>query len=208
MQTVELQSPNHLANVSADTFIHFLDEYRGVDAAVAEAVGVRKELRSRIKGAGFDLKAFDRARRDAEMSGEIRERREQEYLRYMRWLGMPIGYQADIFGGEGGESGGEPSLDDLPEIQRDRISLAGGIAARAGKPRGSNPWSPGSLAEGLWDDAWAAAAPPPPEPEAEPETAAPPQAGNDAEAPRRRRPGRPPGRKDSQPRRPRGAAVI
>lgn len=204
MQTVELQS-----NVSPDTFIHFLDEYRGVDAAVAEAVGVRKELRSRIKGAGFDLKAFDRARRDAEMSGEIRDRREQEYLRYMRWLGMPIGYQADIFGGEGGgEGGAEPSLDDLPEIQRDRITLAGGIAGRTGKPRGSNPWSPGSLAERLWDDAWAAAAPPPPAlAQAGAEAAAPLAAGNGAEAPRRRRPGRPPGAKDSQPRRQRRAAV-
>jgi hypothetical protein len=76
------------------SFLDFIAQYRTLDAEVAEVVGVRKELRARIKAAGLSLGAFDRARKLADMAQDKRDAEHREVLRNLEWLSKPIGHQA------------------------------------------------------------------------------------------------------------------
>jgi hypothetical protein len=156
-------SEQHLAgsNVSRATFLEFVDAYSEADQAVAEKVGARKDLRARIKGAGFTLAAFDRARKEAEKSGDKREAEDREFRRYMDWLGKPIGFQTEMFTEAATAPPAPPNGHDLAqpsEIQQSRVRDDGTIAGKTGRDRGTNPWSPGTLLYTVWDTAWAAGA--------------------------------------------------
>lgn len=180
-------------NVSKASFLAFFDEYTDVDAAVAEAVGMRKDLRARIKGAGLNLSAFDRARKEAEKSGERREAEDREYRRNLEWLGKPLGYQSTMgfaaapqaaangaMGGADREASLAAEKAAVSEHQAHQVSDAGHAAGLGGRARDQNPWSPGSYLYQVWDGGWNIGA----------EALAQSQLPSDA-APKRR--GRPPG---------------
>jgi hypothetical protein len=146
-------------NVSQATFLAFIDEYAEADQLIAEAVGARKDLRKRIKGAGLRLSAFDRARAEAEKAAEEREEEDREFRRNMVWLGKPMGHQADFFGGvEPAVPEGANGVDDegLSEHQVRQVEQAGLDAGRLGHERGSNPWSAGTFLHEHWDEMWLA----------------------------------------------------
>jgi hypothetical protein len=171
-------------NVTQATFLQFVDEYSDVDQAVAQAVGMRKDLRKRIRGAGLNLAAFDRSRAEAEKSGDKREEEDREFRRNMAWLGKPIGFQADWVGAPSTSSGPRPNGEDtaaVAEHQVHQVEAHGEAAGEAGRERGANPWSPGTLLYQTWDTAWMAGQ----------ETLARKLGPAEALAPRKR--GRPPG---------------
>src|SRR6266566_8708780 len=138
-------------NVTQGTYLGFLQEYRDADDAVAEAIGERKDLRKRIKGAGINLKAFDRARRDSDKSGEIREEEDRWYRRLMNWLGKPVGFQADMFADAPRTDADEAAV---AERQVEMAEEAGEIAGRNGVDRAKNPWSPGTSLWEIYDRGW------------------------------------------------------
>lgn len=153
-------SEERQTNITQSTFLQFVDEYNDVDQAVSEAVGMRKDLRKRIRGAGLNLAAFDRARVQAEKSGDKREEEDREFRRYMGWLNKPIGYQSDWIDPErraaispNGPDGGE-DIAAVSEHQKRQVELAGHSAGEAGRDRDANPWSPGTLLYTVWDGAW------------------------------------------------------
>jgi hypothetical protein len=144
-------------NVTRSTYLEFYDAYAAADALVAEAVGARKDLRARIKGAGFLLGPFDRARKEAEKSGDMREAEDAEFRRNMEWLGKPVGFQTTIFTEAEAPAGGAPNGHDtaaVSEHQRRRVSDAGHTAGLHGYVRDGNPWSPGTLLYQVWDSGW------------------------------------------------------
>jgi ribosome modulation factor len=146
-------------NVTKASFLAFFDEYTDVDAAVAEAVGMRKDLRARIKGAGLNLHAFDRARKEAEKSGERREAEDREYRRNLEWLGKPLGYQSTMgfpaaANGEDCEARLAAEEAAVSEHQAHQVSDAGHTAGKAGRARDQNPWTPGSYLHQVWDGGW------------------------------------------------------
>jgi hypothetical protein len=148
------ETHNAIPNVTQATFLQFIDEYHGVDQAVAEAVGMRKDLRKRIRGAGLNLAAFDRARTEAEKSGDKREDEDREFRQYMNWLGKPIGYQADWVGAPPPPDGEDTAA--IAEHQIHQVETHGRAAGEAGHNRGSNPWSPGTMLYTVWDESWMA----------------------------------------------------
>jgi hypothetical protein len=146
-------------NVTKASFLQFIDEYTDVDAAVAEAVGMRKDLRARIKGAGLNLSAFDRARKEAEKSGERREAEDREYRRNLEWLGKPLGYQSTMGYPEqrppaNGDDRFKAEQAAVSEHQVHQVSDAGHAAGKLGRARDQNPWSPGSYLHQVWDGGW------------------------------------------------------
>jgi ribosome modulation factor len=172
-------------NVTKATFLQFYDEYTDVDAAVAEAVGMRKDLRARIKGAGLNLHAFDRARKEAEKSGERREAEDREYRRNLEWLGKPLGYQSTMGYPEqrppaNGDDRFKAADAAVSEHQAHQVSDAGHAAGLGGRARDQNPWTPGTFLHQAWAGGWNIGA----------EALAQSQLPSDA-APKRR--GRPPG---------------
>jgi hypothetical protein len=63
------------------------------DAAVAK---IRK-LRKSAKADGINMKMLDRVLGDLKAKPDEREQDLSDYMRYARWLGQPIGFQADLF---------------------------------------------------------------------------------------------------------------
>jgi hypothetical protein len=182
------------SNTTQAGFLAFYDEYRDVDDAVAAAVGQRKDLRARIKGAGFGLAAFDRARAEAEKSGERREAEDREYRRNMEWLGKPVGFQSTmgfpraVQTGEAASSAANgKDHDAVSEHQRKQVEAGGFACGAAGHARESNPWTPGTVLYQTWDISWVSGA----------EELAQRQVGSDG---KRRRPrGRPRGSRNRPP---------
>lgn len=134
-----------------EQFLSFLTEYQERDDAVAEAVGERKDLRKRIKGAGFDLKQFDRARQDADMSGEKRSREDALYRRYMQWLGKPVGTQGDMFTDSVPGESGDATLD---VYQLKTVDNEGHAAGLRGDKIETCSYTPGTEAAARWMTAW------------------------------------------------------
>lgn len=169
---------------NAAQFLGWLGRYADCDAEVADAVQARKDLRAEIKAAvGKEgLIAFDRARKDADMSGELREKRERAYRQFMAWQSKPIGFQASM------DLPTDEAARALNVHELKRIDNEGEAAGKAGRKRDSNPWTPGTEGYQRWDTAWMRG-------QAE-------IAETLANQPQPRR-GRPPGAKDKNPRKPR-----
>lgn len=140
-----------LSNVTQASYLGFVQQYKDADEAVAAAVGERKDLRKIIKGAGINLKAFDRTRKDAEKSGEIREEEDREYRRYMAWIGKPVGFQAEMFADSPRTEADEHAV---AEHQVTQAEEAGAIAGRNGVDRSRNPWTPGTFLWEQYDRGW------------------------------------------------------
>jgi hypothetical protein len=86
-----------LKGVNQSQFLAWLDEMRELDQRVAAMVSDRKKKLAVIKselGGDDEFQAFMRARKDADMSGEARERRELSYRKMMLWQSKPVGWQA------------------------------------------------------------------------------------------------------------------
>jgi hypothetical protein len=154
--TSSTPGPGH-NGVERASFLGYVDQYSDADAAVAEAVSDRKDLRKTIKAAGINLAAFDRHRKDAEKSGAKRIEEDAEYRRYMLWRGMPVGTQPDMFA-EGRSNGHAPEShidqDEPSEHQKKRVEDAGFVAGKGGMKRDQNPWNPGSALYVLFDENW------------------------------------------------------
>jgi hypothetical protein len=149
-------TPEVDGNITQATFIGFINEYSDVDQVVSEALGMRKNLRKRIKGAGLNLVAFDRARAEAARSTEEREEEDREFRRNLAWLGKPLGYQLDWIGGaEAATPNGEDEAE-IAQHQVHQVELAGKQAGEDGRNRSANPWTAGSFLHERWDESWLA----------------------------------------------------
>jgi hypothetical protein len=151
-------------NITQATFLEFIAEYTTADQLIAEAIAARKDLRKRIKGAGLRLRAFDRARAEAEKAADVYLEEDREFRRNMEWLGKPLGHQGDFFGavpegangvaGEAINSSASEYDARLSEHQVRQVEQDGLNAGRIGNERGSNPWSAGSFLHEHWDEMW------------------------------------------------------
>jgi hypothetical protein len=151
-------APHPGSNVSQATFLKFVEELDNADQAVAEAVGMRKDVRKRAIGAGLNMKAVDQARKVAEQSGDKRDQHDRDFRLYMLWFGKPIGYQSDWIDPERGTRPAPNGEDTaaVSEHQQHQVQMAGRAAGEAGRDRDANPWSPGTLLYQTWDTNWLA----------------------------------------------------
>lgn len=141
-----------LKGISQAEFLNWLSELNDLDADVAAAVDRRKAKLADIKQRlGKDeFASFKSSRKDAELPGESRERRELSRRKMMAWLNKPLGFQA--------------SLDMAPGTDENVVALSthtlkavdseGYAAGKAGHLRESNPYTPGTEAAQRFDTAW------------------------------------------------------
>lgn len=137
--------------VTQEQFLRFLERYDEADQTIADAVGDRKNLRTEIKTAGGKnfLKAFDRARKDADRSGEARTLEDQHYRRMMAWMHKPVGFQAELL-----EPETPAAVVAFDVHQLKKVDNEGFDAGKTGRRRDSCPWSPGTEAAQRWNSAW------------------------------------------------------
>lgn len=140
------------SNISAVTINGFLEEYDDADETVNQAVAARKDLRKRIKGAGINLAAFDRARKSLDKSGEKREEEDHHYRLIMAAAGKPVGPQIDL----GLENETQtPEQRAAESVARGkRIDNEGFDAGHKGRRADLNPWTPGTEEFARWHNAW------------------------------------------------------
>lgn len=139
-----------LKGVSQAEFLRWLSEMQALDEAVAAEVDKRKaklaEIKQRLGKDEFE--SFKSVRKDAEMPGENRERRELARRRMMGWLNKPLGFQGDALQSDAG------NVVALDVGQLKKIDSEGEAAGKAGHHRQSNPWTPSTEQYQRWDSAW------------------------------------------------------
>lgn len=140
-----------LKGVSQAEFLGWLSEMQALDEAVAAEVDRRKAKLAEIKQRlGKDeFASFKSVRKDAEMPGENRERRELSRRKMMAWLNKPLGHQASF----------DMQSDDANVVALNTHTLKsidgeGYAAGKAGHRRDSNPYTPGTEAAARFDSAW------------------------------------------------------
>lgn len=133
-------------------FLKFYREYDAAEAAVTEAGADRKAVLDRAKEAGLNPISFRRAYKEAKKASDVRETEDREYRRMMKWLGMPLGTQAELFQ-EPSEGNG---LDEqaMAGHQVHQVAAAGQTAGKAGHDRQTNRWAPGTYLHQIWDEGW------------------------------------------------------
>jgi uncharacterized protein (UPF0335 family) len=142
-------------NVTQTTFLAFVEELNNADQAVAEAVGMRNDVRKRAHGAGLNMKAVDQARKVAEQSGDKRDQHDRDFRQYMTWFGKPIGFQSDwVDPAHGSRPNGGEDTSAIAQHQVHQVETAGQAAGEGGHERGANPWSPGTFLYQTWDQKW------------------------------------------------------
>lgn len=142
-----------LKGVTQAAYLRWHNEMDEIDAAVESALADRKEKLAAIKaglGGKDDFAAFKRARKDREMSGEARERRELSYRKQMAWLSKPVGFQPtmDL------PAGAPEAVVAFNAGALKRIDHEGETAGAAGRKREENPYTPGTEQAQRWDVAW------------------------------------------------------
>ena len=175
-----------LANQRDDQYRNYMDEYSGVESRIQELINERRDLRKKIKDAGFNMKAFDAVRALIDESDERVINFWQDLSSGLVWMNRPIGFQPDLY---------EATVvtdPDLTEDQQRAIGASGHAAGLRGARRDENEWTPGSLAHALWDQGFLVG-----EKELQERLS-----GETQPEPRRGR-GRPAGSLDSRPRAPR-----
>lgn len=140
-----------LRGVSQAEFLGWLSEMQALDESVAAVVDQRKAKLAEIKQRlGKDeFASFKSVRKDAEMPGENRERRELARRKMMQWLGKPLGHQASF----------DLQSDDETVIALNAhalraIAAEGYASGKAGHRRDSSPYTPGTEASAIFDTAW------------------------------------------------------
>lgn len=81
-----------IAPLDKERFDEYRQEMEEADEKVLEAVGNRKELRARIKAAGFLLRSFDRCRKSMQKVEEVVLDEEHQYQQMMAWCGRSVVY--------------------------------------------------------------------------------------------------------------------
>lgn len=139
-----------VAQFSQASVLDFLDEHLAADNDVEAAVAARKDLRKRIKGEGINLNAFDKARKDARMSGDEREERDRHYRRIMAFMGKPVGHQGMFdLGAQTEADKAQVNVSRLKEVDAE-----GYAAGLRGDRADANSWSPGTEEHQRWSTAW------------------------------------------------------
>jgi hypothetical protein len=149
MMAETLRAPEG-SNVSPAQFHAWLEEYEERDREVADAVAARKDLRAKIKANGCPLGAFDRARRDAEVSAGKRDHEEHWYQTMMAWLGKPV-----PMGGQATLDLGDETNEAILKHQLEQAERSGYERGRKGNGTANdNPWPPGSEGHQRWHNGY------------------------------------------------------
>jgi ribosome modulation factor len=146
----ELQMPEG-TNVSPVQYQGWMEEYEGIDREIREAVGQRKDLRSRIRAAGVPLAAFDRARKDSDVAASVREHEDTWYRTFLAWEGKGVSV--------GGQASLELDMTDdaVASMYAQRLRQAetdGHAAGAAGRGGDDCSWPSGSEGAQRWHAGW------------------------------------------------------
>jgi len=140
-------------NVGPEVLLKHYRVIRDAAAAHKDTGMALARAKKSAKSDGIDLDAFRLLEGFAKLGTDEAEIRHRNLLRYAKWLDMPIGMQADMFG--------DKSYATVPDKAKEEQAEwaagdAGRTAGRAGHERDTNPHAPGSAEHASWDRSWKA----------------------------------------------------
>lgn len=154
------------SNVTSETFLTVYDEAVDAKAVMDSARGKYQAVFKKAEQLGINRAMLSQAIKAAAQDRDKREINHRDYVKYMRWLNMPLGGQFDMdLGGEaprgaddGEEDGGEQETPTdeaaaqhrLKEAEREGFD-AGKMGADLGR---SNPFQPGSEEAQRFSTGW------------------------------------------------------
>lgn len=128
-------------NLTPETFEEHRQEVAAATRALEEAQGIRRAALKRAKGAGINTSKLVEALRMRKLEPEVVETDFRDLAKYLAWMGMPVGFQADLLA----PGDDQPLTDKALHGQRlnyaeqegyDR-GLAGGVVEECSHPQGS-----------------------------------------------------------------------
>lgn len=137
--------------LAPERFLHLYREIKDTKRLKDEAAAAHKAAREAAKAAGMDMNALKIVEHLASLDDADAELRMRETLRYAAWMGLEVGTQTDLFGGDGG-----PKLTDkiVGQHAEWKAEQDGYDAGKAGKPRDDNPLPGASPLRARWDAGW------------------------------------------------------
>lgn len=137
--------------ISPEDFLACYREIRDTKRAKDEAGAAHKAARERAKSRGIDLNALKIVEHLSTLDDADAELRMRETLRYAAWMGMEVGTQPDMFGGEA-------PVDLTGKVQSQHrewdAEQKGYKAGKDGEPIDNCPFSGGSPFVSRWRQGW------------------------------------------------------
>lgn len=143
-------------NISQATLLEFNDELTQLLRLKKSADSAVSNCYKRAESAGLDRKTLKRAREDSQKAENERQVDHERYVRYMAWLNVPVGTQAEMpMNGEDGAANGEDT-EAVEKHENNDAYEAGVHAGKAGANAASNPHQPGSEPHASFSLGWSA----------------------------------------------------
>src|SRR5262249_14098472 len=137
-------------NVPPETFLKHYRAIRDLKAAHADAAMAVARAKKAAKNEGIDLDALKMLEKLAALDDDEAELRLRHLSGYSKWLNLPIGMQADLFGSPEAATVSAQAAAEQAEWQ---AGDEGRDAGRAGRERDENPYEAGSAEYVAWDRA-------------------------------------------------------
>lgn len=144
-------------NVTQATVLEFNDELTQLLRLKKSADSAVSNCYKRAESAGLDRKTLKRAREDSQKAENERQVDHERYVRYMGWLGVPVGTPVEPLASDETDEP-EPNGAAVEAVEKHQSNVAfeqGVHAGKAGANAASNPHQPGSEGYQAFSLGWA-----------------------------------------------------
>ena len=137
-----------MGDVTPDQMYEFIDRHEDIVAGRKSLNKQKKKLVEDIEKSGIPIESWLHFLKTREQAGVIRERIDAAWRQLQAWDAKPVGVQA-------GMDLTTTAAGDLNEHEVKRVDKAGFDAGKAGQKAEGNPYTPGTEAATVWQNAWA-----------------------------------------------------
>lgn len=144
-------------NVGKAEFLECYDDAIEAKANLDSARGKYQNVIKRAGTLGLNVAAFKRAIAESLRERDKREIDDRDMRKYMEWLGMPLGHQAEMFTNDNAPkpNGHDPETSEADEKHALRVAdREGYTAGKAGANVDSCPYELGSELAQVWHSSW------------------------------------------------------
>lgn len=147
-----MTAPDHNSRLTPEIFLDHVHACRATARKLAEAQADHRNAMKRAKAAGVNNKAMTEAIAMTKEDQVVVEAHHRDLVRYLAWLGSPLGTQGALFGVS--DDAARPTEKAQTEHTAWAAKEAGYEAGASGTARDQCPYEPGSPLHAQWDEGW------------------------------------------------------
>lgn len=134
-------------NMSPATLLDAVKDLQELEDRKTSIIGKIRARRKAAKEAGVNLREMDAVIALKRMDPDEIRANEEDRLKYCKWLGVNLGFQASL-------ELPEPDAKHVEKLTKYDTHRGGYEAGKRGDPRNSNPHEVGTIAHASWDQGW------------------------------------------------------